>query len=186
MNIYSIVLFLHVSGDIGLFIGISVQLLSLMTLRRAKHIEQVRAIIGLITLSEPLSIASALLTIVTGLYMALTVWGWEIGWTTVTLISLIVFLPPLIRGIIEPRMHAIVALANDTSDGPLPVSLEIRIHDPILGTALQTLAAVVLGIVFLMTTKPAFAGAITVMIVAMMLGLASGLLLRRTSHMKKR
>jgi hypothetical protein len=40
---------------------------------------------------------------------------------------------------------------------------------------LQTGAAIVLGIVFLMTTKPALVGSITTMAVALALGLASGL-----------
>jgi hypothetical protein len=62
MNLYSLVLFLHVSGDIGIFIGIGLQLFSLMTARRAKHVEQVQP--HLVNHpSDRVSVSSALLMI---------------------------------------------------------------------------------------------------------------------------
>lgn len=182
MNLYSLMLFLHVSGDIGIFIGIGVQLLSLAALRRAKSVEQVRALAGLISLSDPISVISALVTIAAGLYMALTVWGLQTGWIAVALASLIVLLPPLIAGVVEPRMRAIVTMAKEVPDGPLPATLDTRIHDPVLGTALYTVAALVLGIVFLMTNKPSLTASILAMVVALALGLAFGLPLWRTAH----
>ncbi len=182
MSLYTIVLFLHVSGDIGLFIGIGTQLFSLAALRRAKNVAQVRAIVGLITMSDSVSVVSALLTIAAGLYMALTVWGLQTGWIAVALASIIVLLPPLIRGVIEPRMRAIVAMAREAPDGPLSAALSAHIHDPVLGTALQTMAALVLGIVFLMTIKPSLVGSIIAMAVALALGLTSGLPLWRAAR----
>lgn len=182
MNLYSLVLFVHVSGDIGIFIGIGAQLLSLMALRRATRVEHARAIAGLITLSDPISVISALVTIAAGLYMALTVWGLQTGWIAVALASLVVLLPPCIVGVVEPRMRAIVTMAKEVPDGPLPATLDTRIHDPVLGTALHTVAAVVLGIVFLMTNKPSLAGSILAMVVALALGLASGLPLWRAAR----
>jgi hypothetical protein len=186
MNPYSIALFLHVVGDIGIFIGMGVQLLSLAVLRRSESVEQVRAIAWLITLTNPIGLISALVTIAAGLYMALTVWGLQIGWIAVALGSIIVLLPPLIGGIIEPRMKAIVKLATEAPDGPLPESLKSRIDDPVLGTALQTGAAVVFGIVFLMTTKPSLAGSIATMTIALVLGLVSGLPLWLRPRQKSR
>ncbi len=185
MNVYSFVLFLHVCGDIGIFIGVGLQLFSLMALRRAKCVEQVQAIVWLITLSNRVSTGSALLTIAAGLYMALTVWGLQTGWIAVTLASLVVLLAPLLVGIIEPRMRLIVALSQAAADGPLPALLSTHIHDPMLGTALQTVTAVVLGIVFLMTNKPSLGAAILAIIVFLMLGLASSLPLWRAAHARR-
>jgi hypothetical protein len=182
MNLYSLMLFLHVCGDIGIFIGIGAQLLGLMALRRTTRVEQARAIAGLMSLSDPISIVSALVTIAAGLYLALTVWGLQTGWIAVALVSLIVLLPPLMAGVVEPRMRAIVTMAKEAPDGPLPATLDARIHDPLLGTALQTVVAVVLGIVFLMTNKPPLAGSVAAMVVALALGLASGLPLWRNAH----
>ncbi len=174
LNLYTLIKFLHVSGDIGIFIGISVQWLTLAALRRSKQVEQVRALAWLITRVGPLSAVSAILTIGTGIYLTLAVWGWQVGWTTVALISIILFMPPL-GVIIEPRTRRIVEMVKDAPDGPLSATLDTRIHDPLLGTALQTQAAFVFGIVFLMTTKPGFGMALIVMAFALVLGLVSGI-----------
>jgi uncharacterized membrane protein len=181
MSIYTIVLFLHVSGAIGYFLGIGTWLFILVGLRRAQRVEQVRALIQLTDLSGPFTGISVLLLLATGFYLALTAWSLLTGWILVALISL-VLMAPLGAALIEPRRRAIDRLAHEAPDGPLPQSLERRTHDPILGTAQQTVAALLLGIVFLMTTKPALIGSLIVMAVALVLGLASGVRLSRATH----
>jgi uncharacterized membrane protein len=178
MSIYTIVLFLHVSGAIGYFLGIGTWLFILVGLRRAQRVEQVRALVNLIGLSGPFTGISVLLLLATGFYLALTAWSLLTSWILVALISL-VLMAPLGAALIEPRRRAIDRLAQKTPDGPLPQSLERRTHDPILGTAQQTIAALLLGIVFLMTNKPALIGSLIVMAVALVLGLASGVLVAR-------
>jgi len=182
MTLYSLALFIHVTADIGIFVALGVQLFCLAALRRSNSAEQARGYVQLIHLSDPLSITSALLTIAAGLYMALTVWDWRTGWILVALGSVIFLLPPLIGGVIEPRMRTIAAQMKAAPLGPLPPPLRARLHDPILGTALQTAGAIVLGIVFLMTTKPSVLGSIIAMAVFVALGLASGWPLWRAAH----
>lgn len=179
MQLYPLVLFVHVTSDIGIFVGLGVWLLGFTALRRAQAVSQVRAIAELIHRSEPLSVVSSLLTIASGLYLLSTVWGWRTSWALVALASIILCLPPLLLAVIEPRMRSILRLAAEAPDGPVPERLQTRLHDPILGTALHTLAAVVVGVVFLMTTKPPLTGAIAAMTVAIGLGAASGLPLAR-------
>jgi uncharacterized membrane protein len=178
MSIYNIVLFFHVIGAIGYFLGMGILLFILLGLRRSQRVEHVRALIHLNELSAPFSAASVVLLLVTGLYLALTAWSLLTSWILVALISL-VLMAPLGAALIEPRRRAIDRLAQKTPDGPLPQSLERRTHDPILGTAQQTIAALLLGIVFLMTNKPALIGSLIVMAVALVLGLASGVLVAR-------
>jgi hypothetical protein len=182
MNLYSIALFLHVCGDVGIFIGLGTQILSLVALRRAQYVEQVRAIAWLIPLSDLIGMSSALLTIATGLYMALTVWGLKTGWVAVALASLIILLPPVIGGVIEPRTRAIVTMAREMPDGFLPETLDKRIHDPVLSAALQIMAALLFGLIFLMTIKPSLIDSIIAMTIALTLSLASGLLFWRTQR----
>ncbi len=110
---------------------------------------------------------------------ARTAWSLRTGWIAVALTSL-VLVAPLGTALIEPRRRAIERLAREAPDGPLPQSLERHTHDPVLLTALQTVAALLLGIVFLMTTKPSLTGALIVMAIALVLGLASGLRVSRT------
>ena len=181
MSIYTIVLFLHVSGAIGYFVAIGTWLFGLVSLRRAHRVEQVRSLVHLIGLSGPLFGISVLLILAAGLYMAITAWSLQTGWIAVALVSL-VLMAPLGTALIEPRRRAIERLAREAPDGPLPQSLEQRIHDPILSTALQTIVVLLFGIVFLMTTKPSLVGSLIVIIVALALGLASGLLVSRVTR----
>jgi hypothetical protein len=181
MNLYAVMLFIHVTGDIGIFVGLGAWLLGFAALRRAQDVSQVRALAALIHRTEPLSVVSSLVTIASGLYLLLTVWGWQTAWALVALGSLLVCLPPLLLGVIEPRMKKLLRLAGEMPDGQVPARLWMVIRDPLLGTALHTMTAVVVGIVFLMTTKPALSGAITAMAVAVTLGAVLGLLLMRGS-----
>lgn len=183
MNVYNIVLFLHVSGAIGYFVTIGTWLFGLSALRRAQRVEQVRSIVHLVGLSGPLFGISVLLILAAGLYMALTAWSLRTGWIAVTLISL-VLIAPLGTALIEPRRRAIDRLAREAPDGPLPESLERHTHDPVLLTALPTIAALLLGIVFLMTTKPSLTGSLIVIAIALVLGLASGLLVSRAARIR--
>jgi Predicted integral membrane protein (DUF2269) len=179
MNSYTIVLFLHVSGAIGYFISMGTWLFGLAALRRAQRVEQVRALTHLIGRLGPLFGISVLIILATGLYMAITAWSLQTSWIAVALISLIL-IAPLGTAFIEPRRRVIDRLAREAPDGPLPQSLEQRTHDPILGIALQTVTILLLGIVFLMTDKPSLIGSLIVIAVALVLGLASGLLVFRS------
>ena len=181
MSTYTIVLFLHVSGAIGYFVSMGAWLFGHAAMRRAQRVEQVRSLVQLVGLSGPLFGVSVLLLLAAGLYMALTAWSLQTGWIAVALVSL-VLMAPLGTALIEPRRRTIERLAREAPDGPLPQSLEQRIHDPILLTALQTIAALLFGIVFLMTTKPSLAGSLIVIVVALALGFASGLLVSRVTR----
>jgi hypothetical protein len=181
-NLYHLVLFAHVSGDIGIFVSLGIQLVSMAVLRRAQTIEQARVLVRLIHLSDSLSVISVLLTLATGLYMALTVWNLQIGWIAVSLASLILLMPPLIQALVEPRMRMIMKMVKEAPDGPLPEPLYKRLHDPVLSIGLHTTTALVFGIVFLMTTKPALVGSIVVIAFALILGIVSGLPIRRQSR----
>ncbi len=179
MSIYSIVLFVHVIGAIGYFLGIGSWLFILVGLRRAQRVEHVRALIHLNDLSGPFGAGSAVVLLIAGLYLALTAWSLLTGWILVALISLILIVPTT-AALIAPRRSALVdQLERSAPDGALSEALKQRIHDPVLLTTLQTVAALLLGIVFLMTTKPALLGSLIVMAVALVLGLASSVLVSR-------
>ncbi len=180
MSIYTIALFLHVSGAIGYFVGMGIWLFGLVGLRRAQRVEQVRSLTSLVGLTGPLFGISVLLILAAGLYMAISAWSLETGWIAVGLISL-VLMAPLGTALIEPRRRTIDRLAREAPDGPLPESLGHRIHDPVLLTSVLSISALLFGIVFLMTTKPALIGSLIVMAVALVIGLASGGLVSRAT-----
>jgi len=184
MSGYAILLFLHVSGAILIFTGIATLIFGVAAMRLASNVDQVRAIarpmlvgrkIGLehISVIDVFTIVGIVLTAATGLYMA-TNWGFGRGWVEVAIASFALMAPvgPLV---INPRLQAIGRAADATTPGPLDGSLRARTHDPLLAAALLSLTAWLLGIVFLMTTKPELATAVVAMVVALGLGLAASL-----------
>jgi hypothetical protein len=173
VSLYTILVFVHVTSAIGLSAGNLISLFGLFAMRRAQRVEQVRAILGLLALSEPVSAIALVLTPAAGVTMTITTWGWRNGWITVALGSFVLLLSMgVITGL---RRGAIAKLVNEMPDGPLPASVEQRIHDPLLGTAVYMLVALLLGIVFLMTTKPALDGALIAIAVSVVLGAAASL-----------
>lgn len=174
MTLYTLALFVHVVGAIGTFIGVSIWLFAALALRRAQHVGQVRALTSLIQPSGVLAIVSIVLLGVAGFYMALTVWGEQTTWIIVATVSFLL-LAPFGAFVIDPRLRALSKAAATAPDGPLPASLSMRTHDPLVGIGLSTYVGVLLGIVFLMTNKPPLAVSILAMGVATALGVVLGL-----------
>lgn len=173
-SLYTLALFLHVSGAIGAFVSIGIWLFGLSALRRARYVEQVRAIAWLIIVASPLMVFSVLLIAIAGLDMALSTWGLRTPWIAVSIVSF-VLIAPVGPFLLYYRMQAILAEVRELPGGPIPDNLYVRTQSPVLGTAAQTLTTVLLGIVFLMTNKPALITSIVVMGVALACGLLSGM-----------
>jgi hypothetical protein len=173
-TLYRLMLFAHVLGMIGFFMALGVYVFGLAALRRARRVEQVRAICRMIFLTDAVAVMGILLLAAAGLSMALTTWNLRTGWIAVAIASFILIAPigPLI---VERRLHAMDAMARAAEDGPVSDALARRLSDPVIGAALAGLIALLLGIVFLMTTKPvSLAEAIIPMLVALAAGLALG------------
>ena len=186
MGLYRVALFVHVSGAIGVCVSLGIWLFGLAALRRARLVEQVRALAWLIIVASPLMVLSVLLLGLAGFEMALSAWGLLTPWIAMSLLS-VLLVGPIGAFVLDPRMRTIIALALEMPGGPLPDALDQRTHDPILGTSAHTLVAILLGIVFLMTTKPSLVISILVMGVALFLGLLVSLPFwyaarRRTKH----
>ncbi|MGZ3716207.1 MAG: DUF2269 family protein [Ktedonobacterales bacterium] len=172
---------MHMSAAIGNFVAVGLLLFGVAALRRARRVKQVRVLADLVGRAGPLFGISILLILVAGLYMTFASWSFQTGWVAVALVSLLL-IAPIAGVIVESRRRVIAKLANEAQDGPLPATLLTRIHDPVLVTTPRTVTALLLGIVFLMTNKPSLPVALLVMAIALVLGLASGLLVSGTSR----
>ena len=75
MSLYSVALFLHITGALGLFAGLAVDWTALGALRRATTVDQVREWISVYPLLQRIGSASVGLLLVFGLYMTVTSWG---------------------------------------------------------------------------------------------------------------
>jgi hypothetical protein len=173
-TLYRLALFAHILGMIGFFMALGVYVFGLAALRRARRVEQARAICRMIFLTDAVAVVGILLLATAGLSMAITTWNVRTGWIAVAIVSFMLIAPigPLI---VERRLHAIERAATMAEEGPLPDALARRISDPVIGAALAVLIALLLGIIFLMTTKPtALLDAIIGMLIASAVGLVLG------------
>lgn len=184
VSFYSIVLFLHVTGAVLVFAGIGILIFGTVALRGAKSVEHVRALarplvagrrVGFehISVIDVVTVAGILIVAASGLYLGLAVWGWQSGWVKVAIVSF-ALMAPIGPAIINPRLLAIASSAEQLPNGPVEQSLRRLIVDPMLGIPLQALAFWLLGLVFLMTNKPAFGESVGVMCAALLVGVASG------------
>ena len=178
MSLYTLMLFVHVSGAVCLFIGFGIWLFGITAIARAARVEQVRTLADLMLMTRMVVPISAFLVIAAGLTMALTAWGLQTGWIAVALGGLGIIGPTGVW-VIDPRVHGITSLAHSSPDGPLPAALAARTRDRVLRTALHTMIAMLFGIIFLMTTKPALDGALIALGVSAVLGAAVSLSLWR-------
>ncbi len=179
MSANTILLFVHVLGALAYSAALLMSLLGLLILRRTALVEQARPLLGLMEMTGPVSGIGLLLIIVAGLYMTFTAYGWQNAWLDVALISVVLLLIP-VGAIMGIRRHAIARMLQDMPNGPLPESVERRIYDPALGMSTVVLILLLVGVVFLMTTKPPLVGSIITMVVAAVLGVALSLPLVRS------
>jgi hypothetical protein len=174
MSLYTLLLFVHVSGAICLFIGMGIWLFGITAIGRAARVEQVRTLADLMLMARLAVPAGAFVVIAAGLAMTRIAWGLQTGWIAVALGSLVI-IGPIGTWVIDPKVRAVAALAHTLPDGPLPITLAERTHDRVLRLALYTMTAMLFGIVYLMTAKPALTSAVGAMVASALLGLASSL-----------
>jgi hypothetical protein len=105
MNNYSIALFLHIVGALGVSVALGLEWIGLSQIRKAIVPEEIRAILGVVKSTNRLGFISMLTTVLTGIYMVLKVWGW-VPWILVVLGALVLVIV-LSRAATGPRMAAI-------------------------------------------------------------------------------
>jgi hypothetical protein len=181
MSLYSVALFIHVSSAICLFIGMGIWLIGIAAIAHATRVEQVRTLADLMLMVRLVVPVSAFLVITAGLTMALTTWGLQTSWIAVALGGLIL-IGPIGTWVIDPKVRTMCALAHTLPDGPMSASLAALTHDCVLRIALHTTTAMLFGIIFLMTVKPAFMVAIGVMVISAFLGVVSAIAFVRATR----
>lgn len=172
MNIYSIALFLHIVGALGVFVALGLEWTGLRQLRSANLPEQVRAWMGILKGTNKVGFPSMLTTVITGIYMVLKGLGW-VPWILVVLgaLALIIVLSVALT---KARMAAI-GQALATEKGSISQSFHNLANHPVLWISIQTRVSIALGIIFLKIAKPDFVGSLLTLGVAIVLGIASAL-----------
>ena len=172
---YTVALFFHVLGAIGLFIAISLFLVSVLRIRRAQTVEQLRDWVSLAGKAGQSIGGSSIVLVIPAIYMVLTVWGFATPWV---LASMIVFVLTWVLGPAIGGRHVgtILQAAKAAPLGPVPSALRAQISSPSLWLGEVIRIAFLIGIVFLMTNKPGLVGTLITLGGALILGLVSMLI----------
>jgi hypothetical protein len=172
VSVYSISLFLHIVGALGLFTVLGLEWAGLYYLRRATGAREVREWVKLLAAPRMLAGPAALLILASGIHMTATRWAPR-GWIVVGLAGMVAI--AVLSAAVGGRRIGAIARALPADDGPIPAALDRQIHDPALELSLRVRAALFLGVVFVMSTEPNTAGSLAAMAVATLAGVAVAL-----------
>jgi hypothetical protein len=157
MSAYSIALFLHIVGALGFFAALGVEWMTLIQLRRATTVEQIRDWLSAAGSFRRVGMISMLTLLIAGLYMMITVWG-GIPWLLVSFVAIALMMVTMGR-ISSPRLKVIRQEAA-AEKGAVSLNLQELVQHPLLWVGMQSRVIIGLGIVFLMTVKPDLAGSL--------------------------
>lgn len=180
MNDYSIALFLHIAGVMGISVALGLEWTGLRQIQRAISADQVRGWMAMLKGVRRVGFVSMLTAIITGIYMMLTVWG-GMPWVTVSIGALVLVIA-LAQALTAPRMTAIGRALMTAS---IPQTFQTLASHPLLWISIQTRIAITLGIVLLKTAKPDLNGSLLSLGIAIVLGIGSVLLASRSGASKK-
>jgi hypothetical protein len=170
MTNYSIALFFHFLGLAMLFIGYGLEWIVSAFLRGATTTDQVRAWLRVYRTSLPVSGPGLLVLILSGGYLAQVTDAMRNGWLSASFIAIFF---ALVIGfvLILPRVKAIRGALPEGS-AALPANATALLRASGLPTLIRVRAMLALGIVYLMTVKPAnLASSLLALGVAIVLGL---------------
>src|SRR5919106_1707348 len=170
MDLYSVLLFVHVLSAMALFGVLAVETVALASLRRAATLDEGRMWMGLMRRTGRLGPIAMVPLLAAGIWMMALRWD-AAPWIVAALAGAVTrramrrFAQSLgARAELSPGGIAVLADA-----GPLALSLWLRV-------------ALAIGILALMTMKPGVLGSVAIMALALALGAAAGLYSKRSSE----
>jgi hypothetical protein len=166
VSLYSVALFLHITGTLGVFAGLALDWAALSALRRATTVDQVREWISVYPLLQRIGPASVGLLLIFGLYMTVTAWG-PTAWISLGFFSLIAI---AVLGAVSGVRLGRAAPSIVARSGTLSADARAALRRPLFVWSLGLRVALALAVVFLMTVKPETPAALAVVGGALVLG----------------
>ena len=167
MSWYSIALFLHIVGALGLFAGISLEQAGLRRLRRASTTAALREWLTVMRARRRIEGPAGVVLLVTGVYLVFSSWGRQ-AWIGLAFVGLVVI--ALLGALVTGRTVNALMSALPPDDRPITPALRQRLGSPLLRTGAALRATLALGIVFNMAVKPDAPGAVLTLIAALLVG----------------
>lgn len=178
MDLYHVVLFVHVLTAIVVVGGsFALDFMAART-RRSRSVETLRSWLQALTIASKAIAASAALTLVAALYLTFDGGWWGDGWL---MVSLVLFLTAgaLAGSVMDKGVARMSEIAEGFPDGPMTPELGRQLAQPTMALVGPMMIGIDVAIVFLMTNKPALVGSLTVAAVTVGVGAAFGLRERR-------
>ena len=178
--LYSIALFFHIAGALGVFAALALDWVGVANLRRARTVDQVREWAGTYRIIRGLGAGSVVALLVFGLYMTAVTWG-PTGWIGIGFFSLLAI--AVLGAVSGVRLGRILAVAT-TGQGSLTEDVRAKLRAPLFVASVRMRTAVALGVVFLMTVKPEAVVSLLVVAIALALGIASAVPVLREGSLR--
>jgi hypothetical protein len=187
MNIYTLALFAHILGVLGMFIAMGLQWAVVFRLRRARTVGQVREWSGLSRGAGRLGPVSAALILAAGIYMTVTAWSLTAPWVVVSLLAMLAMVG-IGMGVSGRWLRGIGRATGASEADSAAISPDVArlIQGPALWVSSQLTAGIAVGVVFLMTNKPGLVASLVAMAVASGLGLVVGIATARNRQSPQR
>lgn len=167
--LYLIILFIHVTGAILLFAALGIEWLTFVKFRNADTFEAAAGWLKSFPVIPRLYMISMITILASGIYMMVVVWK-DAAWIIAAFFSMIL-LAVLGARLTGKKMESI-GKEIMSGKGELSPDVKGKMKDSALWNSIQTRSAVALGIIYLMTVKPALTASIITILVAVIIGFA--------------
>lgn len=168
ISLYSLSIFVHVLGALGFFIAIGLEWLLLQQLQRAETSERVTEWLKVNRSIQILSGISLVLILAAGSYMTVVAWS-RAPWIEMAFAATL--LQGAIAGILTgQRLRAIRKTLTAEGPGPITPALQAQLNHPLLWLSMLSRVGIAVGIIFLMTVKPALMISVAVLGASLVLG----------------
>ena len=166
MNIYLLVLFFHIMGAIGMFIGLGMEGIILKHLSRASTNAQLLSWKDSMKILRIVFSSAAILLLLPGIYMVIETWGWT-AWVIVGLLLLIA-----LSGFGNMAGKRIVGMLQSLNENNESISAEIKekLSATLLLKSFKIRVMIAIGIIFIMTLKTGWIGSIVTILFAFLVG----------------
>ncbi|MGZ3637528.1 MAG: hypothetical protein ACXVCX_06770 [Ktedonobacterales bacterium] len=174
---YTVALFIHVLGVIGLFVAVGLVDVAYVQMRRAVTLDQLREWATTAQFAGKSIVFTSLVVLIPAVYMVIVAWRFTTPWVAASLITVIAL--AILGATVSGRtIERIAAMAQTASPGPVPHNLRAALAAPHLWLIEGARLTLLVGIVFLMTVKPELLGSLLALVTMLLLGVITGLISR--------
>ena len=167
MSFYTIVLFFHITGALGLFVGLGLEWLIVHNFVRVTTRSHAIQWTESFKVLPKIFLTSGIFILVSGIYMSIEIWGVN-SWIISGLL-LYIFLA-VFGGVVVAKRIGVISSELKSEEENLSESILIKIKSPLISESLKIRTALALSIIFLMTVKPDWIITIIVICIALLTG----------------